>query len=315
MFAAVVTEFGKPPTYQEFPDPQPRPGEVVVEVLAAGLHRRVRSGAAGSHYTSDGTLPLVPGFDGVGRTPDGARVFISGLDAPNGSMAERVAVPADRLIPLPDAVPDDQAAALMNPAMSAWVALTQRAALRPHETVLVLGATGSAGQSAVRLAKHLGAAKVIAAGRNPQALAALPELGADEVVTLTADALAVAADVDVVVDYLWGPPAELTLAAIGGARADHAHRLRWVHVGAMAGPTITLPAAALRKTNIDISGSGQGSVSAEDLHEAHRQLLQALPDTGLRIDTLTMPLSDVEHAWSRETPTGTRILLIPAQQR
>ncbi|MFI9381998.1 zinc-binding alcohol dehydrogenase family protein [Kutzneria sp. NPDC052558] len=313
MFAAVVTEFGKLPTYQEIPDPQPRPGEVLVDMLAVGLHRRMRSGAAGTHYTSEDTLPLVPGFDGVGRTASGDRVFVSGLDAPHGTLAQRVAVPADRLIPVPPGVASEQVAAVMNPAMSAWVALTQRASLRPGETVLVLGATGNAGQAAVQLAKHLGAARVIAAGRNTAVLSELLSLGADEVVALSEDGLAVAADVDVVVDYLWGPPAEAALAAIGSSRSDSSRAVRWVHVGAMAGATITLPGAALRKTNLVISGSGQGSVSDADLHEAHRELLEALPHTGLHVDTVNVPLADVEQAWNRETPSGSRVVFVMAE--
>ncbi len=72
MYAAVVTSFDKPPAYAEFPCPTPQTAaDVLVDVIASGLHPRVRSQADGSHYTSSGDLPLVPGLDGVGRTPDG----------------------------------------------------------------------------------------------------------------------------------------------------------------------------------------------------------------------------------------------------
>ncbi|MEV0260936.1 zinc-binding alcohol dehydrogenase family protein [Streptomyces sp. NPDC050617] len=318
MYAAVVTAFGRPPRYQSFPDPVPAAGEVLVKVLAAGLHPRVRSGAAGTHYTSDDTLPLVPGFDGVGRTPDGTRVFFGGLKAPNGSMADYVAVPAKTLVELPDGVDDVTVAGAMNPAMSAWLALTHRARIQPGESVLVLGATGNAGQMAVQLARLLGATAITAAGRDPQALAKLPGLGADHTVSLDADDDTVArrlgeaaANVDVVVDYLWGHPTEVALAAITAARADAAHRLRWVHVGAMAGPDITLPGATLRKTDVDFRGSGQGSVSPADMRTAHQELADRLPTAGLTIDTVTMPLHDAETAWDTNTPTGTRIVLVP----
>ncbi|MEV0275072.1 zinc-binding alcohol dehydrogenase family protein [Streptomyces sp. NPDC050610] len=318
MYAAVVTAFGQPPRYQPFPDPSPADGEKLIRVLAAGLHPRVRSGAAGTHYTSDNTLPLVPGFDGVGLTEDGTRVFFGGLKAPNGSMAEYVAVPADALVELPDGVDDATVAGAMNPAMSAWLALTRRTRLKPGENVLVLGATGNAGQMAVQLARLLGAKTVTAAGRDPQALAKLPGMGADHTVSLAADDDTVArrlaetaADADVVVDYLWGHPTETALAALAAARTDAAHRLRWVHVGAMAGASITLPGAALRKTNIDFRGSGQGSVSPADMHTAHKDLAARLPTAGLTIDTVTLPLSEAETAWAAATPTGTRMVLLP----
>ncbi|GAA1920233.1 quinone oxidoreductase family protein [Streptantibioticus ferralitis] len=318
MRAAVVTAFGQPPRYQQYPDPRPAEGEVLVRVLAAGLHPRVRSGAAGTHYTSDQTLPLVPGFDGVGRTPENTRVFFGGLKAPNGSMAEYIAIPADQLVPLPDGVDDIMVAAAMNPAVSAWLALTHRAELKPGEHVLILGATGNAGQMAIQLARLLGAGTITAAGRNAQALAKLPALGADHAVSLDTDDDTVArrlaqaaANADVVVDYLWGHPTEVALAALTSARTDAAHRLRWVHVGAMAGPTIALPGATLRKADVDFRGSGQGSVSPAGMRAAHRDLADRLPTAGLTIDTLTMPLRDVESAWTANTPTGTRIVLVP----
>jgi len=314
--AALVTSFDRPPRWSEVPDPVPGPGEVLVHVLAAGLHPRVRSGAAGTHYTSDGVLPLVPGFDGVGRTEDGRRVFFAGLDAPHGSMAELAAVPRDRLVDLPDGLDDVTVAAVMNPGTSGWLALRHRAVLRPGESVLVLGATGNAGRLAVQLALHLGAARVVGAGRDPAALEVVRRLGAQAVVPLTADDAAErlaheAADVDVVVDYVWGAPTESALAAVAGARSDPAHLLRWVHVGATAGPTITLPAATLRRTNVQLSGSGQGSVSPAGMVAAARELVHALPQVRPPVAVVPTPLRDVEAAWAARTASGTRIVLVP----
>src|SRR5882672_8815823 len=87
MRAAVVEAFGAPPRYMEFSLPAPTRGEIQVEVLAAGLHPRVRSGASGTHYSSDGLLPLIPGVDGVGRLPSDDRVFFMTLNTSMGSMA------------------------------------------------------------------------------------------------------------------------------------------------------------------------------------------------------------------------------------
>ncbi len=168
MRAAVVTSFGTPPVYQDFPVPAPQaPGEVLVDVIAAGLHPRVRSQADGSHYTSSGELPLVPGIDGVGRAPDGSLRYFVLPDTTMGAMAEQTVVDLRRSIVLPAGSDPVLIAAAMNPAMSSWVALRRRVTFRPGQKVLVLAATGSAGQMAVQVAKHLGASHVIGAGRQP----------------------------------------------------------------------------------------------------------------------------------------------------
>src|ERR1700733_10546147 len=92
MNAAVVTSFAEPPHYQPFAVPVPGAGEVLVDVLAAGLHPRVRSGASGTHYTSSGTLPMIPGIDGVGRLPDGRTGYFAAGDDVLGTMADKAVV-------------------------------------------------------------------------------------------------------------------------------------------------------------------------------------------------------------------------------
>ena len=167
MQAAVVTAFDRPPTAQEFPQPVPSdPDEVLIEVLAAGLHPRVRSQANGSHYTSTDQLPLVPGIDGVGRMPDGSLRYFVLPDTRMGSMAERTVIDRRRSVELPETIDVNALAAGMNPGMSSWVALRRRIEFVPGQTVVILGATGNAGQLAVQIAKHLGAGRVIGAGRD-----------------------------------------------------------------------------------------------------------------------------------------------------
>ncbi|MBW0017792.1 MAG: zinc-binding alcohol dehydrogenase family protein, partial [Mycobacterium sp.] len=184
MRAAVVTAFDKPPCYREFATPTPQtPDEVLVDVVAAGLHRRVRSQADGSHYTSSGELPLVPGVDGVGRTPDGALRYFVLSDNAVGTMAEQTVIDLRRSVVLPGDTDAVLVAAAMNPVMSSWVALRRRINLEAGQTVLVLGATGGAGRTAVQVAKHLGASQVIGAGRDPHRLATLAGIGADVVVS------------------------------------------------------------------------------------------------------------------------------------
>ena len=155
--------------------PQPQDDdEVLVDVLAVGLHPRARSGAAGAHYTSTGTLPMIPGIDGVGRLPDGRLVYFVADDDVIGTMAEQAVVDrAPRRSSCPTSADVAKVAAAMNPAMSAWVALRRRVPIEAGQSVLVLGATGNAGTMAVQVAKRLGAGRVVGAGRDLDRLDAL----------------------------------------------------------------------------------------------------------------------------------------------
>src|SRR3954470_14997401 len=123
MKAAVVRSFDTAPRYADFPTPDPVTNhEMVVDVVAAGLHPRVRSQADGSHYTSTDELPLVPGIDGVGRGPDGVLRYFVLPDTALGAMAERTVIDVRRSIALPAGADPIAMAAAMNPAMSSWVA-------------------------------------------------------------------------------------------------------------------------------------------------------------------------------------------------
>src|SRR5271165_4978303 len=172
MHAAVVNVLGQPPKYEEFIDPVPAEGEVVIKVHAAGLHPIVKARASGSHYSSVGLVPAVPGVDGVGTLEDGSRVYFGFVRAPWGTMAECAVAPRSMCIPLPDGLDDLQAAAIANPGMSAWVSMKERARVVAGETVLILGATGVAGQLAIQVARRLGAKRVVGVGRNVEAIAA-----------------------------------------------------------------------------------------------------------------------------------------------
>src|SRR6476646_4144581 len=184
MKAAVLRTLGKPPRFEEFPDPKPSQGEVIVHVKAASLKNIDKMMARGSHYDSHRELPVVCGSDGVGTLDDGTRVFCGGSRPPYGMMAERTVVSPSWCLPIPDGVDDATAAALPNPALSSWLPLVWRAQLKPGETVLILGGSGVVSKLAIQVAKHLGAARVVAAGRNEHVLASLPDLGADAIIAL-----------------------------------------------------------------------------------------------------------------------------------
>ena len=319
MHAAVVTSFDEPPHYQRFETPKPSgEHELLVDVLAVGLHPRVRTGAAGAHYTSTGKLPMIPGIDGVGRRPDGTRIYFVADDDVIGTMADKALVDVRRAIELPDAVDVTHVAAAMNPAMSAWVALRRRVPLQPGQSVLVLGATGNAGQMAVQIAKHLGAGRIIAAGRDPQRLAALKGLGADTTVSLAGDPDATeralgeaAAEVDVVLDYLWGQATERTIPAVLAHRIDRSRPLTWIELGSMAGLEITLPSAWLRAARLQLIGSGQGSVSPQDIISELPALAAVISTETYTTDAIPTPLSHVRETWNAPIAPGQRIVFVP----
>jgi len=234
-------------------------------------------------------------------------------DTTRGSMAEQTVVDRRRSVALPPGGDAATIAAAMNPAMSAWIALRARVAIRPGQRVLVLGATGNAGRMAVEIAKHLGAGQVIGAGRDAERLATLGKLGADVVVPLgDADALgAAASEVDIVLDYLWGAPAEHAVRALVTHRRDRGRALDWIQIGAVAGPDLALPSAALRSANLRFMGSGQGSVGTAAIVAELPALAAAITAGTLTVDAAPVPLSQVETAWSVPAEPGRRVVLEP----
>ena len=320
MKAAVLHSVGKPPRFEDFADPKPSQGEVLVHIKAASLKNIDRMMADGSHYDRHRELPAVCGIDGVGVLDDGTRVFCGGCRPPYGMMAERTVVARVRCLPIPDEVDDATAAALPNPALSSWLSLIWRAQLKRGETVLILGATGVAGKLAVQIAKHLGAGRVVAAGRNGEILRSLSDLGADATINLTlsdkelGEAFIREAGhkrFDVIIDYLWGHPTEVLLAALTGHDLEaEATRTRLVEIGEMAGPTVALPAAALRSSGIELYGAGGGSIPPTAILNAFPEIWKLTTSGKLRIDIEQAPLADVEAVWQKDSP-GCRLVIIP----
>ena len=317
MFAAVVTSFGSPPRYQQHPTPQPRSdAEVLVDVIASGLHPRVRSQADGSHYTSTDELPLVPGIDGVGRTPDGRLRYFVLPDTTMGAMAEHTLIDPRRSVLLPEGSDPVLVAAAMNPAMSSWVALRRRTDFAAGQGVLVLGATGNAGRLAVQIAKHLGAGQVVAAGRDATAAGptAQPGRGRRRVA---------------------GRRTERCRRQARGCRRRCGHRDR-LSLGAThrrchpgrgdepqrSGPATDLDrdriggrqhgpigSAALRAARLQIVGSGQGSVPTSDILAELAELAAQIGRGAFQVDASTVPLSEVETAWFDERGDTRRVVI------
>ena len=270
----------------EAPEP---PGEAL-EVLAAPINPLDRAVAAGIFYGGSPPLPYIPGSECVGRDATGRILWTSGGGlglARNGTVAERAA-PGAVVADVPEGADPAVAAALGIAGLAGWIPVTRRAPVRPEDRVLVLGATGAAGQVALQAAKLRGAAHVVAAGRDQRGLERALELGADEAVELDGDF----GEPTYVFDPLWGEPLERAVAAAApGARI--------VQLGQSAGPTATLTSAAIRSKQLEVYGYSIFATPAELLAEHYRELVGRALDGAIRIDLERVGLDDLPAAWSR----------------
>ena len=285
MKAALVTELGRPPEAGEASEPA---GETL-EVLAAPLNPLDRAVAAGTFYGGHPPLPFVPGCECVGREAGGRIVwtFGGGLGlGRDGTMAER-AVPGAFVVEVPDGADPALAAALGIAGLAGWLPVAWRAPIREDDRVLVLGATGAVGQVAVQAAKLLGAAHVVAAGRDPKGLDRALELGADEAVQLDGDF----GEPTYVFDPLCGEPLERAVAAAApGARI--------IQLGQSAGPAATLPSSAIRGKQLDLHGFSDFAVPADVFAEHYPRLVGHAIAGEIRLDVERVGLDEIGAAWS-----------------
>jgi NADPH:quinone reductase len=308
--AAVVTELGRAPELTDRPEPA---GESLYEISAVSLNPIDVNVGAGRYFAGHPELPYVPGCEGVGRAPDGTRVYLFGDGlgvARDGLLAERATARADLGIPLPDAASDEVAAACGIAGMAGWMPVAWRAPVRASDRVLVLGATGTVGLVAVQAAKLLGAGHVVAAGRNPDRLKRAAELGADATVSLDEDDLVAAfkeaAGGDgptYVVDTLWGSPA---VAAIQAA----APGWRLVQVGQSAGGEATVASAAIRGKMGEIYGFTDFAVPAGDFREHYLRLVGHAAAGEIQFDVESYPLSRIAEAWERQAAGANAKLIV-----
>jgi NADPH2:quinone reductase len=203
--------------HTELPDPEPGDGEVLVRVSRAGINF-ADTHVTRNDYLAEQQLPLVPGGEVSGTTPDGRRVAALTM---NGGYAEQIAIPEAALVPVPDGVDDDQAAALLLQGLTAWSILNVSARLQKGESVVVEAAAGGTGSLAVQLAKRAGAGRVIALASSDEKRALALELGADVAVDSRAsdlrDQILAANDgeqVDVVLEMSGGDAFEATLRTL-----------------------------------------------------------------------------------------------------
>lgn len=305
MHTASVSEWGQAPKYIEADtpaEPTPESNMVRIKVMAAGLHRLVRSRAAGKHY-SNPALPHIPGTDGVGTTSDGKTVYFSTLTT-GGSFSDVVTVPQKAVTPLPDNVDPYQAAVFVNPALSSWMALKHRTQnLPPNFTALIMGVTSASGEIAVSVARALGAGTVIGCARDADKLA---QLGLDGTIVLQSETqetdFSAAGNADVILDYIYGAPAEHLLRSVRFAKP-----VQYVHIGSLAGLEISLHGSILRSKNLTIRGSGKGSWSVAEAEAEVPLLLEAFRTIEPR-ELKRVPLSRIEEAWNGETG---RVAFVP----
>jgi NADPH:quinone reductase-like Zn-dependent oxidoreductase len=321
MKAAVIYHKGELPQYSEYPEPiVENEDELLVSVKAVAIKHFDKGRASGTHYSSVTSKDngRVIGGDGVCILGDGTRVYAIGV---NGMLAEKAKIEKDRIVRLPSNLGDAIAAALPNAVIGAAMGLRFKSELQKGEVVLINGATGFTGRVAVQIAKHYGAKRIIATGRNPKSLQDLLTLGADEIIStalsdeqfLTSlQKIHSESPIDVVIDYLWGHSAELILASLKG-KGSFTHKTRFVSVGSMTGDLIQLSAANLRSVDLQITGSGLGSWSKEQVRKLFTEILpemfQMAADGKLVVDTIEVKLKDIAELWDLKVPSGSRLVV------
>ncbi|KIO54048.1 quinone oxidoreductase family protein [Flavobacterium hibernum] len=322
MKAAVVYKKGEMPKYAQFVEPiVQNENQILLSVKAVAITNLDKGKASGQHYSSqnDNQNGFVVGSDGVGLLEDGTRVYARGI---SGTIAEKAIIDKNILVRLPEGITNAIAASLPNAVAGSAMALKFRANIQEGETVLINGATGFTGRIAIQIAKHYGAKKIIVTGRNEKILQNLLELGADEIVSLKQDDQTIVSQlkeihtntpIDIVLDYLWGHPAELILTALKG-NGSFSSKVRYVTIGGMAGDTIQLSSGILRSVDLQLSGSGLGSWSKNEVKLLFSEILPEMfllaAQNKLKVNIEEIKLSHIEEAWSREVLDGKRLVVI-----
>ena len=280
MRAARLHEIGSLPQIDEL---EPPVGPGLVGVCASSLNPVDISIGTGRFYGGSPDTPYVIGSEVVGTAEDGRRVWVRGREL----MAELVDPGSGWVFEIPDGISDGLALACGIAGLTAWLAVSWRAPVAPDDTVLVLGASGSLGGTAVQAAKALGAKRVIGAARRTDRIPA----AADEVFDLGSGAELPAATL--IVDGLWGEPLARALAA---AQVG----VRVVHLGQSAGPTASLQSAWVRGKVAAIFGHSLFSVPEQVAREGYRELCERARDGQVSFELETFALAQIADAWARQ---------------
>ena len=294
MKAAIISERGAPPVVGEFREPEPCDGAVLIDVDTAGLGGWDVLGA----YRLGVEYPCVIRGEGVGRNPDGQRVYFGERSVlPFGAWAERTLVPTEEVWAVPDNV-DDKTAISMGIAATGAIVPLELAKVQKGENVLVLGATGTLGQIALQLARHMGAGRVVAAARSEDALQSLKARGiADEVVRMGgSDDVAALKDAsnggfDVVLDLVCGQPLLTSLKATRwGARI--------MTIGTGAGRQIQLDMGDLLFRTLSTIGTGQRPPA--DRRAIWERLLVIAREQKFIVDYVDFAFDQAAEAWAAQ---------------
>ncbi len=319
MRAAVVTAHGEPASYAAHPDPVVAGDLVPVRITAAPLVPLDLLCASGTSYFGAPALPYVPGVQGVGVTESGDRVWVAssaGMKPGDGTLGEQYVAAPDDVVPLPDGVTDEVAAAVGLSGVAAWGALTLRAGLQAGETVLVLGAGGAVGQAAVGVAVARGAGRVVGACRTEAAAARARRNGADAVVTLpeSGDGEELAARL---ADALEGT-ADVVIDPVFGWVAATATRVmtpfgRLVNLGGSAGDAATLSSATVRGKSLAVLGYTNNALSVKERAAALRSVVELAGQGAVHVEHRVRPLGEVAGAWHdlASGATYVRQVLVP----
>jgi NADPH:quinone reductase-like Zn-dependent oxidoreductase len=319
MKAAVLHEVGGIPRYEEFPDPVPGEDEVIIDVKAVAVENVDKRIAAGTHYVSQqyiAQLPAIPAFDGIGALPDGTIVGFGNPRPPYGALAEKTVVPKGAYIPIAEDI-DPAIATVLGTAITG-MSIKTAAGFVSGETVLVQGATGVAGRLAVKVARLLGAGRIVATGRDDAQLRDVRTLGADTVINtaVSDEALARAYldakgdGYDVVLDYLWGRPTEILLRSLVPESFTFGKPTRLIQVGDSAGGALVVAAESLRTSGVEFYGAAKG-LNPEIMNEVYGQIVNWTHSGELTFDVVKVPLSDIETAWQRTDLRGSRLVVVP----
>ena len=327
MRAAVVEAAGRPPAAAEVPSPQRRPGEALVRIQAAALNPVELHIWNGHFFDGPPRPPYVIGLEGVGVVEEGERLapgtrvrveFVHPGYGRDGAVAEYAVAPeepdmSDRasqasVAPIGDALDDVAAAALGVPVFTALMCLerAERAgASIDGAHVLVTAATGAVGLVAVQLAKRMGAARVVAAGRSEERLQRALELGADAAVELGGDLRdrlieAAGGRLDVALDPLWGEPAR---AAIDALTRDGVY----VSFGQAASPVAELSGIPMRNSGVTVVGHSGAWATPQERQAA---LARAHALGPLTLDTEEVALEEIGQAWKRLARSAGRRLVV-----